>query len=160
VFNLQVAWQAVQARVDEMTSPWFIVFVIIILALERLFPARPNQKILSASLVQDSLWFLIQAVGTATILAAWAVLLRGIYNRHLDFLTITPIAALPAWMSLVLGVVFTDFLAWVQHVVQHKVPWFWHFHVVHHSQRNLNLFSDFRYHVLSTWWANLLVIPS
>jgi sterol desaturase/sphingolipid hydroxylase (fatty acid hydroxylase superfamily) len=32
-------------------------------------------------------------------------------------------------------------------VIQHKVPWFWHFHVVHHSQRDLNLFTDYRYHV-------------
>jgi sterol desaturase/sphingolipid hydroxylase (fatty acid hydroxylase superfamily) len=146
-FNLQVAWQAVQERVGEMTSPSFIALVLLILTLERLIPARPNQKILSASMFQDMVWFLIQAVGAATILAAWTVFLRGIYDRHLDFLTITSIAALPAWVGVALGVVFTDFLAWAQHVLQHKVPWFWQFHVVHHSQRNLNLFTDFRYHV-------------
>jgi sterol desaturase/sphingolipid hydroxylase (fatty acid hydroxylase superfamily) len=160
VFNLQAAWQAVQDRVDEMTSPLFIGLVIVILALERLFPARPNQEILSAGVFQDMVWFLIQAVGVATVLAAWVVLLRGIYERHLDFLTITPLAALPGWMSLVLGVVFTDFLLWVQHLVQHKVPWFWHFHVVHHSQRNLNLFTDFRYHVFEyVVRQTFLVIP-
>ena len=148
VHNILVAWHAVLNRAGEMIAPTFLAFMLGILALERLFPARPRQKVVSASLAQDAVWFLIQSAGEATVLAAYAVFLAGIYERHLDFLTIQPMTALPAWLSLVSGIVFMDFLRWLQHVVQHKVPWFWHFHVVHHSQRNLNLFTDFRYHVV------------
>lgn len=145
--NVLLALQAVQMRLGEMTAPSFLVLVLLILILERLIPARPGEKIFRASLLQDSMWFFIQAVGAATIVAAYILWLKGMYEKHLDFLTIAPVAALPGWLSLLLGFVFVDFLHWLQHVLHHKVPWFWHFHAVHHSQRNINLFTDYRYHV-------------
>ncbi len=37
---------------------------------------------------------------------------------------------------------------WAQHRVNHIVPWFWQFHTVHHSQKEISFFTDFRYHAL------------
>jgi len=138
---------ALQNRLDDMIAPIFIGAVVFVLLLERLYPAKPNQKIFSVSFFQDIIWAFIQGIGEATVIVAWVAVLHGFYNRHLDFLTVNFTGELPSWLNLVLVVVFIDFLRWLQHVIQHKVPWFWHFHVVHHSQRDLNLFSDYRYHV-------------
>ena len=47
--TLTMAYQAVVARLDEMTAPVFVLFVTIILVLERLFPTKSAQKILSVN---------------------------------------------------------------------------------------------------------------
>jgi sterol desaturase/sphingolipid hydroxylase (fatty acid hydroxylase superfamily) len=60
----------------------------------------------------------------------------------------------------VIGLVVSDFLYYFQHVLNHKVPWFWYLHMVHHSQKELNFFTDFRYHVLEYVVRNtVLTIP-
>ena len=138
---------AVQDRTVDMIAPIFIGAVVFILLLERLYPAKLNQKIFSVSFFQDISWAFFQGVGEATVTFAWVLVLRGFYERHLDFMTVNFAPELPSWIMLVLVVIFMDFLRWLQHVIQHKVPWFWHFHVIHHSQRDLNLFTDYRYHV-------------
>ena len=53
----------------------------------------------------------------------------------------------PAW-SFVLGVVVLDFSAYVVHVLMHKVPWFWRFHRVHHSDTEVDVTTAFRQHPL------------
>jgi sterol desaturase/sphingolipid hydroxylase (fatty acid hydroxylase superfamily) len=46
-------------------------------------------------------------------------------------------------------------------VVRHKVPLFWRFHTVHHSQRELNVFTDLRYHFLEYIIAkSLIFVPA
>ena len=45
-----------------------------------------------------------------------------------------------------LAVVFLDFAIYLQHVVVHKVPLFWRFHVVHHSDIDLDVSSGLRFH--------------
>ena len=49
-------------------------------------------------------------------------------------------------------------LAWLHHLIRHKVPWFWYFHQVHHSQKELNLFTDFRVHFVDHLIANTVII--
>lgn len=146
--NLDVAYHAVVSRLDEMSAPTFVLLVLIILLLERLFPAKPGRKIFNVNMAQDAVWFLFQAVGEATLLAAWALLLRRFYDTYLDFLTISMTAELPTWLLMTISVIVYDFLRWAHHVLHHKVPWFWSLHAVHHSQTELNLFTDFRYHVV------------
>jgi len=45
-----------------------------------------------------------------------------------------------------LAVVFLDFAIYLQHMVVHKVPLFWRFHVVHHSDIDLDVSSGLRFH--------------
>ncbi|MDP7058302.1 MAG: sterol desaturase family protein [Nitrospinaceae bacterium] len=52
----------------------------------------------------------------------------------------------PSEMELFIGVVFLDFAIYVQHVIVHKVPFFWLFHVVHHSDLDLDVSSGLRFH--------------
>lgn len=134
-------------RFEDMTTPIFIGAVVLILALERIMPAKPNQAIFSVSFFQDVVWAFLEGIGQATVTLAWVLLLGALYAEHLDFLTLETDLELPYWLTVLLALIAMDFLRWLQHLIQHKVPWFWHFHVVHHSQRNLNLFTDYRYHV-------------
>ena len=44
----------------------------------------------------------------------------------------------------------TDLMSYFAHYVRHKVRWFWFFHTIHHSQENLNPFTNYRVHAFET----------
>src|SRR6187402_915676 len=39
-------------------------------------------------------------------------------------------------LTIVIGVLALDFSSWLVHVVMHKIPVLWRFHLVHHSDTN------------------------
>jgi sterol desaturase/sphingolipid hydroxylase (fatty acid hydroxylase superfamily) len=122
--------------------------LILTLYLQRLIPADPGQKIFSISLAQDLVWFFYETVLHALVFFTYVGFITRYYNKHLSRLTITSLSQSPGWLRFLLALLLLDFLYWTQHYFNHKVPLLWRFHVVHHSQRELNFFTDFRYHVL------------
>ncbi len=56
------------------------------------------------------------------------------------------IVDLPIWAELLLAVIILDWAIWFQHLVTHKVNFLWRFHRVHHSDRDLDVSSGFRFH--------------
>jgi len=126
----------------------FWVALVLTLALERLMPARPQQRTLSLSFAQDLVWFFYEGILHALIIASYVSLLRQDYEKYFSGLTITYVNQFPGWMKFLFALLLLDFLYWLQHYLNHKVPLFWVFHQIHHSQKELNFFTDFRYHVL------------
>lgn len=49
-------------------------------------------------------------------------------------------------MTIVVGVLALDFSSWLVHVVMHKVPLLWRFHLVHHSDTNVDVTTGLRHH--------------
>ncbi|NIP99413.1 MAG: sterol desaturase family protein [Nitrospinaceae bacterium] len=54
----------------------------------------------------------------------------------------------PAELEMAAGIIFLDLMIYIQHVVLHMIPFFWRFHVVHHSDLDLDVSSGFRFHPL------------
>lgn len=52
----------------------------------------------------------------------------------------------PAWLELALAVVALDFLIYWQHQVFHAMPVLWRFHMMHHSDVDLDVTSGVRFH--------------
>jgi sterol desaturase/sphingolipid hydroxylase (fatty acid hydroxylase superfamily) len=52
----------------------------------------------------------------------------------------------PAWLELGLAVVALDFIIYWQHQVFHFVPILWRFHMMHHSDLDLDVSSGVRFH--------------
>lgn len=49
--------------------------------------------------------------------------------------------------SLIIGLLLLDFLgAWLAHWVQHHVTWMWKFHLIHHTDQNIDTTSANRHH--------------
>ena len=139
----QIVWQALA---QIFFDPRFYFAVGAVLLLERLIPAKPSQKILSRGLVQDTAWLCLQTFWRVTLVAGYVALLQSFYREHLSFLTIHRMLDLRRPVRYLIWFLVTDLLEYFHHWLRHKVPWFWHFHEVHHSQRELNLFTDLRYH--------------
>jgi len=113
--------------------------------LEWRIPVR-KQPILSVSLVQDALWYIGTLVMRITFLAAYTAFLFNIYHQHLAGLTIETASNWHPIVRFIVALLVTDFFRWLSHLLIHKVPAFWVFHEVHHSQTELNIFTDARVH--------------
>jgi len=125
----------------------FALFPLILL-LERRYPANPLQRAFSPGLVTDAWWFLFFPVLGVWLPTLFDELLQATIGVHLAGLRMNVIGNLPVAIQIVLVVLFADFIAYVSHVVRHKVPVLWEFHKIHHSQEQLNYFSSVRLHPL------------
>lgn len=143
-----------------LAKPYIYIALALTLLLECLIPANPKQKVFSRSFFQDLVWFFYETVMDVLIIAIYIDVLRYVYYNYLPFLTIQSVGEWPYWLRFALGVLLKDFLYWLQHYVNHKVPWLWQIHAVHHSQKEINFFTDFRYHIIEYIIRyTILVIP-
>ncbi len=54
---------------------------------------------------------------------------------------------MPLWVQVIAGLLLMDLIgAWLVHWVEHRVPWMWRFHMVHHSDHNVDTTTANRHH--------------
>lgn len=130
-------------------SPWLYLSVALVLLAERRWPARKRQKSFSTSFFHDFTgWFLLDRFGLGFLFALvfGYSLVEGWWSTNMAWATLDLTPHLPEWALLLVSFVFADFLNWLHHVIRHKVPLLWIFHAVHHSDREMNVFTDDRVH--------------
>jgi sterol desaturase/sphingolipid hydroxylase (fatty acid hydroxylase superfamily) len=132
---------------DRILAISFWCAIALTLCMQYLLPAKPTQKIFSVSFAQDLVWFFYEIMLNALILVFYVGYLTRFYQQHFSNLTITSLSQSPGWVRFLLSLLLVDFLYWLQHYCHHKVPLLWQFHALHHSQKEINFFTDFRYHV-------------
>ncbi len=64
--------------------------------------------------------------------------------------------------AVILGFLFLDYTLYIWHFLNHKVPFFWRFHSVHHSDLDMDVSTASRFHfgelALSSFYRSLQVI--
>jgi sterol desaturase/sphingolipid hydroxylase (fatty acid hydroxylase superfamily) len=85
---------------------------------------------------------------------------QGFNGIHLDELTATwwPGISDTAWFSLVLYLLVFDFVDYWIHRGQHASNRWWSLHAVHHSQRQMTMWSDNRNHLLDDMLRDLIIV--
>lgn len=142
--------------VETIRAVIFFGVFLLMLILESLIRRHPladsklrrlgiNLGILGLDILLVRLIFGAAAVGAAQFAGekGW-----GIFN-YLDW---------PVWVESVITVVFLDLMIYIQHVVVHRIPFFWHFHVVHHSDLDLDVSSGLRFHPIEILGSMLFKI--
>jgi len=125
--------------------PAFVIAVFAaLLAAERLFPLRRSGSALLARLVIN---LAVSALAYAT--AMIAVRPSAIYT--LDWTVrssfgVVQLVPLPEWARFILGFLLLDLSFYYWHVANHKVPFLWRFHNVHHIDPDLDVSTGFRFH--------------
>lgn len=132
----------------SLLDPWLVAGIAVIACLERRWPADRSQKTFSIGLAHDFVWVILDGVLRVGIVMAYVDFLCAIYDRFLPSLTVHALGQMPAAIRIAWVIVLSDFLGWWQHWLQHKVTWFWYFHAVHHAQREVNVFTTMRSHVV------------
>lgn len=69
--------------------------------------------------------------------ASWIV------RQHVGLLQMTH---WPRWAEIVVGVVLLDYTLWWWHWANHRLPFLWRFHLVHHIDRDLDTTTALRFH--------------
>lgn len=69
---------------------------------------------------------------------------------------------LPAWVDVILAVILLDYTLYIWHVLTHRVPLLWRFHLVHHVDLDLDASTALRFHfgelLLAVPWRAAQVI--
>lgn len=150
---------------------WFLVGLIqlavmlaVIAPLQRWRPVEPVTD--RAAIHTDVLYTLIHRLGLFRLVLFFAIdpLFDGVFGvlrvagwptLHLD--DVWPGVTDNGWVSLVLYLVAFDFLNYWIHRGQHRVGWWWKLHALHHSQRQMTMWSDNRNHLLDDLLRDALV---
>ena len=136
---------------DFFHDPYFYAAVALIVLCQTYLPARPEQPLISSTLVSDLIWSLITFLSISTIYVAFFAFLYGQIGPfvvvHLSQINLD----LPILVEFAIGILLIDFLFWANHLVRHKVKSFWIFHTIHHAQQNINFFTVDRIHRSMPW---------
>lgn len=167
-------WLGLGGRLEDgyAATAWFLVgclqlavMVFIMVPMEKRWPAEPVTD--RAAIRVDVLYTLIHRLGLFRLvlffsldpltdaLFAWGRG-EGYVTWHLDGLWpgVTDIA----WVSLLLYLVAFDMLNYAIHRAQHQFDWWWKLHALHHSQRQMTLWSDNRNHLLDDVLVDVIVV--
>jgi sterol desaturase/sphingolipid hydroxylase (fatty acid hydroxylase superfamily) len=72
------------------------------------------------------------------------------------------IVRLPKVLETILAVVLMDYTLYLWHVLTHKVPFLWRFHLVHHVDLDLDASTALRFHfgelVISVLWRSIQIL--
>ena len=56
-------------------------------------------------------------------------------------------ASMPLWIYVILGLTVLDLVgAWLIHWLEHRVKWMWMFHLIHHTDPNIDVTTGLRHH--------------
>ena len=116
----------------------------LLFVLERFFPLRNTTRSLVARLFVNlaiSVFTFIAAAGLVQPAARWA--LRWSAGRPFG---LVHVIALPVPLEFVLSFMLMDLGFYYWHVANHRVPFLWRFHNVHHIDPDLDVSTAFRFH--------------
>jgi sterol desaturase/sphingolipid hydroxylase (fatty acid hydroxylase superfamily) len=61
----------------------------------------------------------------------------------------------PLAVILITCLVLDFFAGWLCHFVEHHVPLFWRFHIIHHADNNVDVTTGLRHHPLESVWRGI-----
>lgn len=129
--------------------------------MEKVFPAKRDQKIFRPGWVLDLCFFLGQYFLWGSLIV-WALSYVNFWLAGWlpsDFRN--SVAAQSWWLQAVEVVVLSDFLIYWGHRLQHRVGFLWRFHKVHHSSEHLDWLAAHREHPLDTvYTVGLINLPA
>lgn len=143
------------------TGASILFLALVFIPMEKVFPAKPSQKILREHWTVDLCFLLGQYL-------LWNGLVLGILVYVQPAITLAaPISlqlyihAQPIWLQAVEVLVLSDLIIYWGHRLQHKVGFLWRFHKVHHSAKTMDWLAAHREHPLDTLYTvGLINLPA
>lgn len=142
-----------------------VVMLLLIAPLQRWRPVEPVTD--RRAIRVDVLYTLVHRLGLFRLVLFFAVeplwvtlfgTLRvwGLPTFHLDDLW--PGVTDKAWVSLLLYLLVFDLVDYWIHRGQHHFRWWWKLHALHHSQRQMTMWSDNRNHLLDDLLRDSIIV--
>lgn len=138
-----------------------IFLSLVFIPLEKVFPAKPGQKIFRKQWLLDLCYFF----GQYLLWSGIVLFLLQHFSNWLD--QIIPasfrhkIQSQPTWLQITEVIFLSDLVIYWGHRLQHKVDFLWRFHKVHHSAETLDWLAAHREHPLdSIYTIGLINLPA
>jgi sterol desaturase/sphingolipid hydroxylase (fatty acid hydroxylase superfamily) len=166
---LALGWRAVDFIVKFTTSPsllqdYFKLGLILTITILLEIAARKNWRFRygSKNFRVDLLYFVFY-YGGIYHLFLWTVMYKAMIawtTVHAPWLQMNLLSGMsPVWQVMVMLLV-SDFVGYWSHRWRHSSKFLWNFHSIHHSQTNLTIVSNYRFHVVDETLLRLwLFIP-
>ena len=142
-----------------------VVIVAVIGPMQRWWPVEPiNDR---ATIRTDILYTLIHRLGLFRLALFFtvdpladslfgALRVAGVSTFQLD--GIWPGVTDISWVSLLLYLLVFDLADYAIHRGQHRFEWWWRLHALHHSQRQMTMWSDHRNHLLDDILRDVILV--
>ena len=137
--------------------PAYWLFVLVIVLAERKWPAEKRAGALSSGGAVDLIWLLIAPIFSLTIVSLYLIGLQWLYVNVLQSFSLDMPSLIGAIPAAILAFLAADFGMWFTHFIRHKVPLFWQFHMVHHSQEKMSVLTDNRVHFVEAMVSATIV---
>src|SRR5262249_53704955 len=115
-----------------------VVPAIVFLLLERLFTARPSQRVLRRAWSTDVVYLVVNPpiiqFGLVAAIVTLSMAVRDLVPSSVQ----TALASQPLWLQVVQILLLADLGFYVTHRLFHTVPGLWRFHAIHHSIEDLD----------------------
>lgn len=118
--------------------------------LEQRFPLEESRPRISRGWWFDLFWYFNISIRQVTWIPLFVLLLVWIKSHLLGNFQLSASGLVPRLGLLAVGILVGDFLGYFCHMAQHRYRFLWHFHAVHHSQLELNFFTQDRVHDFDT----------
>jgi sterol desaturase/sphingolipid hydroxylase (fatty acid hydroxylase superfamily) len=156
--HLQTAAREFGSYIKDYLGTWmFFLFLGFVFTLETVLPANQSQRILSVGLRHDLMLVGLTLLYWFFTLPFFLIPLSVWLQHYGSSLRLVNLGGSPLYISWPLAFLFQDFLLWVSHYLRHKIPVLWYFHAMHHSQVELNIFSEFRSHPIDLVVSQLII---
>ena len=141
------------------------VLLLVIAPLERLWPVEPLRDRHAVGI--DVLYTLIHRLGLFKLIMFFSVegwLTSGIgwLRAHglptLQIDQLWPGVTDVAWVSFIIYLIVFDLVGYGVHRAQHRFHWWWQLHAVHHSQRQMTMWSDNRNPLLDSVITDVIFV--
>lgn len=153
-------WKSVIFEVPWYTNYFWglIVLSLLVWSMEILFPWRKEQSVFRKDFWLDGFYMFFNFfLFTIAISGFYKLLQLGFEDIGIseDSLALFDPSSWPMWSQLLVFFIVLDFVQWFTHSLLHKYPFFWKYHKVHHSVKEMGFAAHLRYH----WMENILYKP-
>jgi sterol desaturase/sphingolipid hydroxylase (fatty acid hydroxylase superfamily) len=104
---------------------------------------RPHARLRGSWSVNGSLWFVNLIVLGAACGACACTVARWAADRGVGVLNTVP---MPGWLAVPLAIAVLDLVSYSWHRANHRLPFLWRFHQVHHSDPTFTVSTGIRFH--------------
>jgi sterol desaturase/sphingolipid hydroxylase (fatty acid hydroxylase superfamily) len=152
-------------------TEWFLIGIceltVLYVVLRPLEALIPVHRIVGArARLNDFAYTVLNRLGILTVVVFFMLdPLVNMLMEQLHLYSVHPLNLDDLWpgitdqpvVTFLLYLVVLDFFDYWYHRAQHNVPWMWALHSLHHSQQNMNLWSDDRNHLLDVFVRDVLM---
>ena len=153
-------WKSILFEVPWYTNYFYglIAISLFVWVLEIVFPWRKEQSIFRKDFWLDGFYMFFNFFIFAVAISGFYKLLQlGFADLGIrdESLALFDPSGWPMWVQLLVFFIVLDFVQWFTHTLLHKYPFFWKFHKVHHSVKEMGFAAHLRFH----WMENILYKP-